>query len=89
MAGKASIENGKKGGRPKGSTTRPQIRNYFSEEDVENIVEMLKTHMVDDMQLLKFVSEQIFGKATQNVEMTGADGGPIQVQGVEISVRKS
>jgi len=57
-------------GRPKGSTTRPQIRDYFTKKDIETIVDMLKTHMVDDMQLLKFVAEQIFGKAPQSLDLT-------------------
>jgi len=39
---------------PKGSTNRPQIRDYFTDENVLEVVEMLKTHMVDDINLLKF-----------------------------------
>lgn len=34
---------------------------------------MLKTHMVDDVNLLKFVAEQLFGKAMQPVG--NPDGG--------------
>ena len=54
-------------GRPKGSVTRPQLRDYFTEEDRLEVVDMLKTHMVDDMNLLKFVAEQLFGKAPQPI----------------------
>jgi hypothetical protein len=39
-----------------------------------------------DRQLLKFIAEQVFGKAPQPV--TGEAGGPIQIKGVEITVRK-
>lgn len=73
-------------GRPKGSSNRPQIRDYFTPKDVQEVVEMLKTHMVDDMNLLRFVAEQIFGKAAQTI--SGPDGGPIQIEGIEISFKK-
>lgn len=43
-------------GRPKGSITRPQLRDYFTE-----LWEMIRTHMVDDMQLLRWTGEQLFG----------------------------
>jgi hypothetical protein len=56
------------GGRPKGSTNRPAIRDYFTDEELREMVEMIKTHMVDDMSLLKFAAEQIFGKAPQLME---------------------
>jgi hypothetical protein len=36
--------------------------------------------------MLKFMLEQVFGKALQ--PLTGDSGGPIQIQGVEISVRR-
>lgn len=83
------MQNGGKrpgAGRPKGSVTRPQFRDYFTEEDRLNMVEMIKTHMVDDMRLLQWAAEMNFGKPSQAI--TGEDGGPIQVQGVEIKVRK-
>lgn len=73
-------------GRPVGSTTKPQFRDYFTEKERQEMVEMIKTHMVDDMQLLKFAAEMIFGKPSQAI--TGADGGAIEVQGVDIVVRK-
>lgn len=57
-------------GRPKGSITRPQLRDYFTEEERLQMVEMIKTHMVDDMQLLRWAGEQIFGKAPQTVDIT-------------------
>ena len=47
---------------------------------------MLKTRMVDDMNLLKFVAEQLFGKAAQTI--SGPDGGPIQIERIEISFRR-
>lgn len=66
-------------GRPKGSYNRPQIRDYFTEEEVKELVEMIKTHMVDDMTLLKFVAEQIFGKAVQPISGDPIDRTPIPI----------
>jgi hypothetical protein len=65
-------------GRPKGSFTRPQIRDYFTDDEVHEMVEMLKTYMVDDMNLLKFAVEQVFGKAPQQLEIGGIDGEPLE-----------
>lgn len=69
-------------GRPTGSVTRPQLRNYFTEKDRKEVVEMLKTHMVDDMVLLKFVAEQLFGKAPQSVHTEDEDGKVLPITGV-------
>lgn len=66
-------------GRPKGSVTRPQLRDYFTEEEVKQMVEMIKTHMVDDMTLLKFAAEQIFGKAVQPISGDPIDRTPIPI----------
>ncbi len=74
-------------GRPVGSTNRKAFRDYFSEAERQEVVEMIKTHMVDDLKLLQFAAEMLFGKPSQAI--TGEDGGPIQVTGVEITVRKS
>jgi hypothetical protein len=73
-------------GRPAGSVTRPQLRDYFGEEDLEVLVTDLMLAAQEDNQILKFIAEQLFGKAPQ--PLTGDGGGPIQLSGVEISVRK-
>ena len=44
-----------------------------------------KAHAGDSI-LLKFMLEQVFGKAPQ--PLTGADGGAIEIKGVEITVRR-
>jgi hypothetical protein len=46
-------------GRPKGSTQRPQLRDYIDEEELADFIELIKTHMVEDMTILRFVGEQI------------------------------
>jgi hypothetical protein len=73
-------------GRPKGSTTRPQIRDYFSEAEIAQLVADLKGRSKTDGTILKFLVEQVFGKAPQ--PLIGEGGGPIRIKGVEITVRK-
>jgi hypothetical protein len=38
-----------------------------SRSRMKDVIELLKTHMVDDMNVLKFVAEQLFGKAMQPI----------------------
>lgn len=69
-------------GRPKGSVTKPQFRDYFTEKERVELIDMIKTHMVDDMRLLQFAAEQIFGKAPQTLETP--DGQKVAVAGFNI-----
>ena len=71
-------------GRPKGSVTRPQIRDYFTQEDIRNLVDDAKTKAKDgDATILRALIEQIFGKPAQALELAGKDGEPITVQIVQ------
>ncbi len=74
-------------GRPKGATTRPQIRDYITKEEVKDLVEACKKQAADGKtDLLKFLLEQIFGRAVQPI---GNDGDePFKIAGVEIAIRK-
>jgi len=73
-------------GRPKGSTTRPQIRDYFTHDEIVALVEDAKEKAKTDPSLQKFLLEQIFGKAVQPIG--GDKENPLIIQGVEITVRK-
>ncbi len=62
-------------GRKKGSTSLPKIRDYFTEEEIVNLVSKAKEQAQGgDMQLLKFILEQIFGKAPQSIELPEGSG---------------
>src|SRR4051812_28515871 len=65
-------------GRPKGSVTRPQLRNYFDEAETA-ARGRLKERAKTDSTILKFLGEQVFGKAPQ--PLTGEDGEPLAVAG--------
>jgi hypothetical protein len=77
-------------GRPVGSKNKKSVRatifNYFSEADIEEFFEFLKDNYKEDMRLMQWVGDHLLGKPAQAI--TGPDGGPIQIEGVEIVVRK-
>lgn len=83
MAGTPEVAraNGRLGGRPKGTTDsvskRRKFQDYFTEEEVKQLIKDLKDAMMGDPILAKFVLEQLFGKAPQRVEMSGPEGKPI------------
>lgn len=74
-------------GRPKGSVTRPQLRDQLTPEQIASLLNKAVERANDgDSVLLKFLLEQIYGKAPQ--PLTGADGGAILIKGVDITVRR-
>jgi hypothetical protein len=68
-------------------TNRPQLRDMLTQDQIDALVEKgIEKADAGDSLMLKFMLEQVFGKAPQ--PLTGDGGGPIQIQGVEISVRR-
>jgi hypothetical protein len=57
--------------------TRPQLRDYFEPEEVSAIIVRLKERALVDDSMLRFVGEQLFGKAAQQLEVGGIDGEPL------------
>jgi len=81
MKGGKRIGSGNKQG-----SIRPKITDHWSEEDIKGYFTWLKKEYKNQPTLAKFVGEQLMGKAIQ--PLTGEDGGPIQIQGVEVKVRR-
>jgi hypothetical protein len=74
-------------GRKPGISNRPQLRDMLSQEQIDALVAKgIEKADAGDSLMLKFILEQIFGKAPQ--PLTGDGGGPIQIQGVEITAAK-
>jgi hypothetical protein len=73
-------------GRPKGSTTRPQLRNFYSKAELAEFVASLKARALTDSQLAKIVAEQLFGKAPQ--PLSGDPDNPIAFKAIEISFKE-
>lgn len=75
-----SKENGKLGGRPKGSTNRPKIKDYMTEEQIKELAHLSWQKAMDgDASMMKFFMEQILGRAPQALEHSGEVGGVIAV----------
>lgn len=74
-------------GRPAGSSTLPKLRDALTPEQVETLVQkVVEKAEAGDSLLLKFMLEQIYGKAPQ--PLTGDKDNSVYLAGVEITVRK-
>ncbi len=65
--------------RPLGSTNLPKIRDYLGQERIDLLTEKAYKLAMEkgDSMLMKFMLEQIYGKAPQPI--TGEDGNILQV----------
>lgn len=64
-------------GRPKGSTTKPRISDYLTQEQVDKlVVKAFEMAESGNEKMLAFVLDHHFGKAAQAI--TGPDGGPVE-----------
>lgn len=74
-------------GRKPGVSNRPQLREQLSQEQIDGLVtKAIEKAEAGDSLLLKFMLEQIFGKAPQ--PLTGDKDNPVYIKGVEIAVRR-
>jgi hypothetical protein len=72
--------SGRKPGVSKATQIKRKIQEYFSEQDVQEFIALAKEQAKTKPELMKFLLEQIFGKAPQRVELTGQDGQPIVIK---------
>jgi len=74
-------------GRPKGSSNKLKIWQFVTPDEVTELVELAKEEAQDGKtDMLKFLLEQIFGKARQNVGLDGGeDGTPVVFMPSEIA----
>lgn len=71
-------------GRPLGSknketSLRKRITEFFNDDEIRNLVDLAKEQAKEKPELLKFILEQIFGKAPQRVELTGEGESPLRI----------
>jgi len=84
MIEKQSIQSTKGGkregaGRPKGSSTKPKIADFLTEVEIKGVVDKAKEKIEEgDVTMIKFILEQIMGKAAQSMDVT-SDGEALQI----------
>lgn len=61
-------------GRPLGARTKLMILDYITEEEVKELVKIAKAQAAAKPDLMRFLLEQVFGKARQPIEGTGPEG---------------
>jgi hypothetical protein len=69
-------------GRPKGSTNKVTIYDYWGKEEIDEYFDFLRDNYKEDSKLMVFVGEQLMGKAPQRLEHSGPDGAPIPLLNV-------
>lgn len=58
-------------GRKKGFSNRPKITDHMTDEQIKEIADKAYSNAIaGDSQLIKFILEQVYGKAQQTVDMT-------------------
>lgn len=58
-------------GRKKGVKLRPQLRDYFTQEEIDAVIAQAKKRYVENDKVLVHIVEQIFGKPQQFIEHSG------------------
>lgn len=95
MPGNTSRENGRKGGRPKGSKAAHTIQTEAAKaqliqtylDNIKPINEALVNKAKQgDIQAIRELHERVYGKVTQIIG--GDRENPLVIEGVTISVRK-
>lgn len=88
MAELKSFQNGGKregAGRPAGSSSKLRVTDFFNGDERDELIanaKLLAFGTADtkpDKDMIKFLFDQLFGKATQRTELTGAEGEILKV----------
>jgi hypothetical protein len=80
---------GRKEGEAIPSLIKRKFKDYYSEKEIIDIINLAKVKAKEHPDVLKYVLDQLFGKAPQNIQMTGEDGGKIQIEVSEAIAKKN
>lgn len=80
MKGGKRPGSGRKPGVSKATELKRKIQDHFSDDEVKELIEDAKEMARSKPEIMKFLLEQIFGKAPQQVELTGKDGEAIVIK---------
>lgn len=78
-------------GRPKGTKKRPQLRDFLTDEQVQELISKAYEMANDgDSTMLKFILEQVHGKAAQTMDVTslGESVSSVKVEVVDAAQSK-
>jgi len=73
------------GGRPKGSSNKLKVTDFFNGDERDELIANAKLLAFGDdgnrpdEKMVRFLFEQLFGKATQRTELTGAEGEALKI----------
>lgn len=81
-------QSGNPKGRPPG-TSRPQLRDFYTPEELAAFVADLKTSAATDPIIKKFVAEHLFGRATQALELSNPDGSLKQIVVIKSDAKRN
>lgn len=83
MAGRGGAMPG--AGRPKGSGTKPKLSDYFTEAEKLALVKTAKRLAESgDKDMVKYLMDQIHGKAVQRNEIAGDKDNPLTFSLIEL-----
>lgn len=80
-------------GRPKGSRNKLRATDFFNGEERDRLIEQAKLLTIDsngkpDKDMVKFLWEQLFGKASQRLEHAADEDNPLVLQIAESIANK-
>ena len=67
------------GGRPKGSKNKISFKSHLSNKEIEKLVNLAKKRAETDGSILKFLLEQIFGRAVQTLASSQDEPFKLQI----------
>jgi hypothetical protein len=67
------------GGRPVGSKNKIKFKDHMSAKDIKTLVENAKKRAETDSSVLKFLMEQVFGKAAQPISNDSNEPFKLQI----------
>jgi hypothetical protein len=65
-------------GRPLGSKNKLSLRDYMKKEDIEEFFEFVLSTYKESERLTIWLGDQLIGKASQQMEISGPEGEPLE-----------
>jgi len=85
MANTVKNKTNNPNGRPKGTTNKLRVTDFFNGDERDQLIMEAKMlafgdgESKPDKDMIKFLFDQLFGKATQRSEISGVDGESLKI----------